>query len=313
MGNLIFQTIPQKFEDLPVSDREVILEDFIYALDSIRLAKDSISITDDTISDCNDFFANIFMVNYADSRITGVKRIILELFRTFGYKSPYFYTSSFPNSADFFTHFRESLTGVLSFSGIYKGDVYCEKSHLTWKLREFTDYELAFDWTSTVDDHGFFPLPFLIYKILRREIEKFPTEKILDVEKIDLKANYLPRVNWKPVIKSVLKELAIFFHDEVLRKKGPETGAYSLTLGNEILESNGYRFEAELSSRVKEDASGSKRKIYSILKNGENQFVSIDFKHGMFELHNSKGEHLGESKFDGSYNSGPEASHNFNV
>jgi len=68
---------------------------------------------------------------------------------------------------------------------------------------------------------------------------------------------------------------------------------------------------AELSNLERQYAK-SLREIYSIMnKDSKLQFISIDFAHGMFEFHDENGEHQGEYRFDGSYNSPKQPDHSF--
>ena len=55
---------------------------------------------------------------------------------------------------------------------------------------------------------------------------------------------------------------------------------------------------------------GSLREIYVIMKDGKNQYISLDFHKGMFEFHDEKGIHLGEYLFDGTPNEEAKKSHN---
>lgn len=93
--------------------------------------------------------------------------------------------------------------------------------------------------------------------------------------------------------------------------KGAERYAYAEKIGKQILKINGYMYETELSQR-EQVAAKSLRSIYSIInKSRYKQYVSIDFEHGMFELINHLNDHLGEFRFDGTYNSDPEPDHAF--
>ena len=99
------------------------------------------------------------------------------------------------------------------------------------------------------------------------------------------------------------KDIATAFHDKVMRHKGPEIKAYADAIGTEICQSNYYYKENDL-SKMESYAHNSPRKIFSIInQNGNYQFISIDFAHGMFEFCNSTGSHQGEYRFDGTPNS----------
>lgn len=86
--------------------------------------------------------------------------------------------------------------------------------------------------------------------------------------------------------------------------------AYASKIGGEICRYNYYTYEKELSNLERQYAK-SLREIYSIVnRNGNLQFISIDFGHGMFESHDENGKHQGEFRFDGcTSNKGSSANH----
>ena len=104
--------------------------------------------------------------------------------------------------------------------------------------------------------------------------------------------------------------IALFFHQVVMPSKGRnEMTAYCKEIGKKVCEQNYYQYENELSTN-EQRACQSLREIYSIVKKGENQYISLDFHKGMFEFHDKKGIHLGEYFFDGTLNKDPDAKHN---
>lgn len=165
-----------------------------------------------------------------------------------------------------------------------------------WHRQWYTVHPSDIDWSMAKND--WFPRPDIITKIFRRELLKNFLENHTNEE-----AKYL--VNLIPE-----NEVANEFHDKIMRHKGDEMEAYSSIIGNEICICNYYKYESKLSSLEQQSAAGSLRKIYSIVNSdGCQQFISIDFRHGMFEFHNKNGDHLGEYRFDGSYNSGVQGNH----
>lgn len=160
-----------------------------------------------------------------------------------------------------------------------------EEWHRKWNVA----HQDQIDWTRV--NSQFLPRPDLIHRIMRRELitnlGKEEAERIKDTD--------------------VVSE----FYERVMKHKGDEIEAYASQIGGEICQCNYYKLEPELST-LEQKYAKSFREIYSIInKDGRIQFISIDFLHGMFEFHNEKGEHLGEYRFDGSYNTGIEVSHNF--
>lgn len=69
----------------------------------------------------------------------------------------------------------------------------------------------------------------------------------------------------------------------------------------------------EEASQMEASAAQSPRCIYGLKHNERWQFVSLDMRHGFFEFVNDLGDHLGEKRFDGSFNSGSEVDHGFRV
>lgn len=105
------------------------------------------------------------------------------------------------------------------------------------------------------------------------------------------------------------QSIAIRFHDKVMRHKGPGIKAYTEEIGCKICCANFYVYE-DLLSREEKRACGSARSIFSIInKDGNKQYISLDFKHGFFEFFDHHGVHLGEYNFNGFKNSPAEDSH----
>lgn len=154
-----------------------------------------------------------------------------------------------------------------------------------------------------------------IYDILEKEVL------------IYIKGKYKERINkandTEQEIKKIWDELfadkkyhkkqngiALFFHQVVMPSKGHnEMTAYCKEIGKKVCEQNYYQYENELSTN-EQRACQSLREIYGIVKNGEKQYISLDFHKCMFEFHDKKGIHLGEYFFDGTRNKGAEESHN---
>lgn len=148
------------------------------------------------------------------------------------------------------------------------------------------------------EQNQLFPKVKVIITILRRELmKKFENEGTLE------KAQ-------KRVSQIEDSDVANAFHGLVMKHKGDELEGYASQIGREICNCNYYKYEDQLSDMERQYAK-SLREIYSIInKDGKMQFISIDFKHGMFEFHNEDGEHQGEYRFDGTLNSGKDLSHN---
>lgn len=167
-----------------------------------------------------------------------------------------------------------------------------EEWHSVW----YTAHPQDIDWNVAKND--WFPRQDLIIMILRRELQVKFVENGLAPEKAKQEVDAIAE-----------SQVVNDFHKQVMGHKGNALEGYASRIGSEICRCNYYTFEKELSSLEHQNA-GSLREIYSIInRQGKIQFISIDFKHGMFEFHNENGDHLGEYRFDGSPNSGVEVDH----
>lgn len=82
--------------------------------------------------------------------------------------------------------------------------------------------------------------------------------------------------------------------------KGGSKEANADEVGSEVARRNFYLYEKELTQEEEKLRKGSMRKIFSVLKNQQKLYLSIDFEKGnCFELCNANGKHQGEFKFDG--------------
>lgn len=165
-----------------------------------------------------------------------------------------------------------------------------------WHREWYSAHPQEIDWSDATND--WLPRQDLILEILRRELRIKFVEEGLKPEKAQQTVDAIADGN-------IVHE----FHDKVMGHKGLAIEGYASQIGGEICRCNYYTYEAELSDLERQYAK-SMREIYSIVnKEGKDQFISIDFGHGMFEFHDENGEHLGEFRFNGTSNSGVEAGH----
>lgn len=159
----------------------------------------------------------------------------------------------------------------------------CCEEWREWHRQWLMNHPKDIDWTD--DANLLFPNPATVLGILRAELQK------------------------EGVMAGGDKEVATLFHERVMKHKGTELKAYATEIGDKICTAGYYQYEHQLS--VDESLQcGSPRRIYSIEnKNNKMQYISIDFAHGMFELLDEHGSHLGEYRFDGSFNATAEVSH----
>lgn len=166
-----------------------------------------------------------------------------------------------------------------------------------WHRKWFSMHPLDIDWSNFTSD--WLPRQDLIMEILKCELLLKFKEEGLTEEEAKRKLSLIEEC-----------DMVHEFHEQVMKHKGEELESYASKIGGKICRCNYYTYEKDLSDLEKQHAN-SLRQIYSIVnKNGAFQFISIDFKHGMFEFHDEGGTHQGEYRFDGSFNSDPESNHN---
>lgn len=78
--------------------------------------------------------------------------------------------------------------------------------------------------------------------------------------------------------------------------------SYATDIGSKICGFNYYHRETELEKLEQHNGNVKAKTIFSIKKNNKYQFLSIDTQHGMLELCDDNGNHLGEYRFDGTPN-----------
>lgn len=101
---------------------------------------------------------------------------------------------------------------------------------------------------------------------------------------------------------SEVNEIVNKFHDSVKCLDERQRRARAIEIGAKICLSNYYTREIELENLERHHGNYHAEFIYSIKREGQFQFLSIDTRHCMFELCDDKGDHLGELRFDGSLN-----------
>jgi len=168
-----------------------------------------------------------------------------------------------------------------------EGYIYDKSTRNQWHVAWFSQHQDKIPW---IAGNSLFPQPNMITDILERELNRHKDE--LETRRIPLPEK--------------AKDIVSVFHKEVMGHKGLQKKAYATEIGTEICLSNYYTEEKEL-SRMESNAAGTDRIIFRmVLPNGKDQFLSIDFAHGMFELMDWTGYHKGEYRFDGSLNADAE-------
>jgi hypothetical protein len=158
-----------------------------------------------------------------------------------------------------------------------------------WHNEWYRSHQDQIDWSLAIND--WMPRPDRIISILKEELKRNLDSKTFD--------------------RIADADVPLAFHDKIMRTQGNRIHAYANSIGTALCLANYYKEEPELSS-MEQRASESFRKIFSIINShGKQQFISIDFAHGMFEFLDENGTHLGEYHFDGTFNSPADLSHSF--
>jgi hypothetical protein len=99
---------------------------------------------------------------------------------------------------------------------------------------------------------------------------------------------------WNDHTKTLLKECGFPLSVTGKVEKIPEL----TEIGTMVAELNAWQFDETVTKKNKN--SGQLRKIFRSKNSSSNSYLSIDFEsaYGRFELHDHKGKHLGEIKFE---------------
>ncbi|MCR5820074.1 MAG: hypothetical protein K6F94_03890 [Bacteroidaceae bacterium] len=179
--------------------------------------------------------------------------------------------------------------------GCPKSDYIYDKSTIDkWHYQWFWNNPDKIDWSNSVND--IFPCYDKVIEILRQELQKLKgnPDSISGLE--HLEKQYITSVD---IDRLSAQEVVSKFYSLIMDHKA-ESGeriSYAKEIGSKICELNYYHHEQELEDLNK--CNQQIVKIYSIKRDNKYQFLSIDKKHGRFELCDNKGDHLCELMFDG--------------
>lgn len=295
MGHLFTINESLELKNTPEAERSKVFENFCKAVDTARKDRDIFYATEDIYYHTysyGTFFTNLLYADWPtiskNQHLKGISSTVINLYHATA--------ASIPN----LVHIIESNERFnQQFEGMHIGNFGFEMQHAPqpfifddpswhiWKQIWLRNHQDEIAWNKVPD--SFLPNMHVANILLKEEVIRHGKE---------------------PELKKHNNNWNVTFYEEVMKKKGHETEAYTIELGKRIAEANYYQFDDELSKR-EQKASGSLRNIYRLRsRNGDNQYLSLDHKHGMFEYHSRNGEHLGEYRFDGTYNSEAQASHN---
>lgn len=184
------------------------------------------------------------------------------------------------------------VSGGFEYEGCPNNYVYDKDSIETWHDNWLFNHPERIDWDEF--RHSIWPRFDRTLAILREELEK-------NKEKLEKEKIAIPKTD---------DALVNVFHDYVMNHKSEvERISYAKDIGGKICNANYYHRETELEQLERNHGNNHAEVIYSIKKDGQYIFLSVDKQHGMFELCDDKGDHVEEIRFDGSRNKGKDASH----
>lgn len=203
-----------------------------------------------------------------------------------------------------FSHLEEPRgKGGFQYPGCKVDFIYDIPKWNSWHHNFLLSHPQVIEWTM----HSFLPNISKTLEIIEEELVLHLGEEEID-KRLKNKDFHIEEKFDKP-LKGNAKTL--LFHRDVMSiyPAGGGRQGYCMKIGKAICECNYYQYEAELSSK-EQQLCGSQRSIFSVLKEGHKQYISIDFEKGMFEFHNERGEHLGEFHYDGTQNGKARVDHN---
>ncbi len=186
--------------------------------------------------------------------------------------------------------------GGFEYDGCPKSDyIYDKPSIDAWHNQWFENNPDKIDWS--MSPNQYLPCFNKAINIMRTELGKLKMSTVL-VQKLEhIDKIYVATMDEKSLGTD---EVVSKFYSLIMNHKseGNERISYAKEIGSKICEANYYHHEIELENLNRENDRIVK--IYSIKKDGKYLFLSIDKKHGRFELCDDNGDHICELMFDGS-------------
>lgn len=286
MNNFLTLYKNLELQNIPVVCRDKNLRDFCELISAIEELD---IFVNENIKNHNysfgNFYANFLYAEWSEVfnnvELKGIGQLVHNLLYELAMQHPSLFKSFVKDDYDFDS---QGLSGYIGYrlDTHYKPYLYSETCLQNLKQLYFSKNNHLIVW----GNNKIFPDEAKVFKILQREITMH---------------GEIPARN--------LAECCNIFHN-IMKQKGPQIHAYADKIATDLLTENFYIHDEELSKQEQKKA-GSLRKIFSILKNGKMQYVSIDFKHGMLEVVDYNNNHEGEYRFDGSYNTGSNPDHAF--
>lgn len=270
-----------------------------------------------------DYYPAFVNLNWEDfQKIESLKGISFNTYNYITNNFLYIYPKPLTAEKDFEKLNEPRGKGGFKYSNCPEDFLCCISRWNKWHSEYLTTHPEEIKWNKNA---SFIPNVNAVYQILKEEtlfyiereyggsIEKAENkkqeiERILD-ELLADKEDYHINEDKMNILKP--NAIVLFFHRIVMPSiDHKEMTAYCKEVGKKVCEQNYYQYDRKLSTN-EQNACKSLREIYSIIKDGKKQYISLDFHKGMFEFHDEKGIHLGEYLFDGTFNKKAEESHDF--
>ena len=214
------------------------------------------------------------------SSLKGIEQTTIELVQTYMIECPNPHVAE----ADFLSYdMPRAKSGFFNPPCLSEDYIYDFHTFCDWERKWNSQNQAKIEWKDNMIE--FMPRPDLTNMILMREINSHKCRKEV-----------------KDMLKAGCNHTHIF-HDGIVAFKGTELKAYFIMIAHEVLLANYYTYEPLL-SQMESKHTCSPRKIYSLItKSGKRHFISLDCAHGMLEICDDHGTHIGEYRIAGTFNS----------
>ncbi len=287
MGNILIIKDGLETSSIPETRRDQALLDFFHMKNQAELRGHSFYVSEAVFLHTYSYgfyYPGFVNLTYEEIRsipsLKGIEQTTIELLQAYMIECPNpaiaeadFSIYDMPRAESGF-----SISFDLGQDYIFDFPTYCD-----WERRWNSQNPDKIEWKDNMIE--FMPRPDLTKMILIREINSHKCRKEV-----------------KDMLEAGCKHTHIF-HDGIVARKGTELKAYFIKIAHEVLLANYYTHE-QLLSQMESKQTHSSRHIYSLItKSGKRHFISLDFGHGMLEICDEHGVHIGEYRIDGTFNS----------
>lgn len=266
MGNIRIIRQGMDFTNLPQGRGNKALVDFLDMKIKAESAQDRLYTLKST---SYDFIVKFYAQPWSPNAYPGISQITYQLFSISCFQRPNPFIT-IDNNSDFDRLPDPKTNGGFEISSLPRQYIHNIASWQRWRIDFFSHHQDQIDWSQAEND--LLPEPQITKEIIQQE----------------LKNNNIKVTPTQELHKLIL-----------LNGPGAKEACID-RIGTEICLANYYIEEKKLSSR-EQQRRRSLRKIFSIIRDGHKQYISLDFEKGVFEFFNEYGIHQGEYYFNGSF------------